>query len=51
MLHSPSSELTAPDVRVEPCPEFAASESELGICGTCGWLEDEHAAAEVPAAA
>ncbi len=51
MRHLPTSELPAPDVTVEPCPEFAASEPEPGICGACGWLEDEHSALEVPAAA
>jgi hypothetical protein len=33
------------EVTYEPCPEFAASDLEPGICAHCGWLDDEHPAA------
>jgi hypothetical protein len=47
----PTSELMAPDVAFEACETFDAEETEPGICAGCGWLDDEHTAVGVPAAA
>jgi hypothetical protein len=47
----PTSDLSAPDVAFEACDAFAAEETEPGICADCGWLDDEHPTADVPAAA
>ncbi|MGZ4713715.1 MAG: hypothetical protein ACXVJZ_13020 [Acidimicrobiia bacterium] len=44
-----TSELAAPGVAYEPCPEFTASEAEPGICAHCGWLDDEHVAPAIAA--
>jgi hypothetical protein len=46
-----ASELPAPDVAFEACAEFEADTAEPGLCSACGWLEDEHAAFEIPTAA
>ena len=48
---SPSFEAMAAAIAYEPCLEFAPDAAEPGICDGCGWLEDEHSPAEVPAAA
>jgi hypothetical protein len=37
-------------VRFQPCEAFCAepeADSEAGICAACGWLEEDHRAAEV----
>ena len=47
----PTNDLVAPDVAFEACPTFDADLTEPGICAGCGWLDDEHAAFGVPAAA
>jgi hypothetical protein len=38
-LHS----FDAPAVLAERCATFAGDPDEPAICGTCGWLLDEHA--------
>jgi hypothetical protein len=44
------SEFDAPAVLAEGCGVFAGDPDEPGICGTCGWLVDEHADADLLAA-
>ena len=44
------SEFDAPTVLAEGCGAFAGDPDEPGVCGTCGWLVDEHAEADLVAA-
>jgi hypothetical protein len=38
------SDVEAPAVLADVCTAFAAHQAEPGICGQCGWLEDDHRA-------
>jgi hypothetical protein len=41
----------APAVRFEPCAEFRLDhDAPWAVCITCGWLDDDHARSDAPAA-
>jgi hypothetical protein len=49
MASPQSAVVPSPTVLAEACLAFEAEPEEPGVCGACGWLEEEHQAAIEPA--